>query len=92
MKLLYKYKLWKLRFKKKRLQELSNLETDTLDNGIIELKDGNFLYKMKKPGWNVVVILDILKRDFFYMEDDKKQDVPLFIKETMLDKLNQRLC
>lgn len=91
MKPIYRFKLWKLRFKKKRLQELSNLETDTLDNGIIELKDGNFLYKMKKPGWNVTVILDILKREFFYMEDDKKQCVPLFIQETMLSELIKRI-
>lgn len=91
MKPIYRFKLWKLRFKKKRLQELSNLETDTLDNGIIELKDGNFLYKMKKPGWNVTVILDILKREFFYMEDDKKQCVPLFIQETMLGELLKRI-
>lgn len=91
MKPIYRFKLWKLIFKKKRLQELSNLETDTLDNGIIELKDGNFLYKMKKPGWNVTVILDILKREFFYMEDDKKQCVPLFIQETMLGELLKRI-
>lgn len=91
MKFTYRFKLWKLRFKKKRLQELSNLETDTLDNGILELKDGNFLYKMKKSGWNVIVILDILKREFFYMEDGIKQTVPINIQELLLDRLIQRV-
>lgn len=91
MKLTYKLKLWSLRFKKKRLQELSNLETNTLDNGILELKDGNFLYKIKMSGWNVTVILDVLKRKFFYLENDKKQNVPLFIQEMILDGLVQRV-
>lgn len=91
MKLTYKLKLWSLRFKKKRLKELSNLETNTLDNGILELKDGNFLYKIKMSGWNVTVILDVLKRKFFYLENDKKQNVPLFIQEMILDGLVQRV-
>lgn len=91
MKITYKLKLWSLRFKKKRLKELSNLETNTLDNGILELKDGNFLYKIKMSGWNVTVILDVLKRKFFYLENDKKQNVPLFIQEMILDGLVQRV-
>lgn len=91
MKLTYRFKLWKLRFKKKRLQELSNLETDTLDIGILEMKNGEFLYKTKMTGWNVTVILDILKREFFYMEDGIKQAVPINIQELLLDRLIQRM-
>lgn len=91
MKLSYKFKLWKLRFKKKRLQEISNLEADTLDIGILEMKNGEFLYKTKMAGWNVTVILDILKREFFYIEDGIKQTVPINIQELLLDRLFQRV-
>jgi hypothetical protein len=91
MKLSYKFKLWKLRFKKKRLQEISNLESDTLDIGMLEMKNGKFLYKTKMSGWNVTVILDILKREFFYIEDGLKQTVPINIQELLLDRLIQRV-